>query len=108
MVSGPVLCSAKGELLTTREIDRMMHEILEELFEEDMALLPPDIKLRKIWWKAIIAFAHLDEHRTPEPRRRRLRLQTLRQSTDGERKNELRTKESFICPLGITMLNQNC
>ena len=42
------LCVEKrGQLLTSREIDGMMHEILEELFDKEDALFPPDIKTKK-------------------------------------------------------------
>ena len=41
---GPAISDDKGILLTTTEIDQMLQEILEELYQEDSALFPPDIR----------------------------------------------------------------
>ena len=66
LLDGPGISNHKGEILTSASIDGMMHETLEELFNESLSMFPPDI-LKKIWLNIIIASARLGEHPIPEP-----------------------------------------
>jgi hypothetical protein len=43
-MDGPAITDENGRPMTCRDIDDMMHEILEELFESDRSLFPPSIK----------------------------------------------------------------
>ena len=44
ITNGPAISDRKGTSLTSTEIDQMLQEILEELYQEDTSLFPPDIK----------------------------------------------------------------
>ena len=43
-INGPVIADSNGLLLSTNDIDQMLQEILEELYQEDPSIFPPDIK----------------------------------------------------------------
>ena len=43
-VEGPAISNYYGVLFTTNEIDQILQEILEEWYDEDPSLFPPDIK----------------------------------------------------------------
>ena len=43
-LEGPGISNFNGELYTTNEIDQILQEILEEWYEEDPSLFPPDIR----------------------------------------------------------------
>ena len=43
-LEGPAISDSKGELLSSDDIDQKLQEILEELYEEDSSLFPPDIR----------------------------------------------------------------
>ena len=42
--SGPAISDVQGEMYTSVELDQMLKEVLEETYEEDSSLFPPDIK----------------------------------------------------------------
>ena len=41
---GPLISDSKGYLLSSVDLDDMLHEVLTELFEEDKSVFPPSIK----------------------------------------------------------------
>ena len=48
LLDGPGISNHKGEISTFASIDGMMHETLEELFDESLLIFLPDIKKKKI------------------------------------------------------------
>lgn len=46
-LEGPAISNSSGELHSSGDLDCMLHDILEELFEEDKSIFPPDIKTRE-------------------------------------------------------------
>ena len=43
LISGPAISDSNGLLLSTKELDRMMHEVLVDLYAIDRSLFPPSI-----------------------------------------------------------------
>ena len=43
-IAGPVISDAEGNLLSALELDSVMKDLLEEVFDERKELFPPDIK----------------------------------------------------------------
>ena len=46
-LDGPAISNCQGDIYSSSDLDCMLHEILEELFEEDKSIFPPDIKGRE-------------------------------------------------------------
>ena len=44
LLMGPAISDSKGNLYIANKIDHALQEVLEDLFEEDQTLFPPDIK----------------------------------------------------------------
>ena len=47
-IEGPAIANCKGELYSANNLDCFLHEVLEELFEEDNTIFPSDIKQKTI------------------------------------------------------------
>ena len=41
---GPAVADVKGEMYSSVELDQMLQEVLEEVYDGDSSLFPPDIK----------------------------------------------------------------
>ena len=41
---GPAVADIKGEMYSSVELDQMLQEVLEEVYDRDSSLFPPDIK----------------------------------------------------------------
>ena len=46
-IRGPAITNHQGQFYSSRELDGVMHEVLEEMFEEAKQLFPPDIKTKE-------------------------------------------------------------
>ena len=46
-IEGPAIANSRGELYSASDLDCLLHEVLEELFDEDKTIFPPDIKTKE-------------------------------------------------------------
>ena len=46
-VQGPAISNAKGEMFNASDLDSMLHELLDDLFERNKNIFPPDIKTKE-------------------------------------------------------------